>query len=102
MAKLAAFGDNVICEEVDRKDDSIMGKVVAISSKKLSVGDVVFYSDRGYDNIYIAGKMYHAIWMNLIRAVMINDKEVDEIAKTLPDLTVTQEMIDKENARIKK
>jgi len=54
MGSIRAFGDNVICREVDRKDDTIMGEVVSVASKRLKKGDIVFYSDRNYDNVHMA------------------------------------------------
>ena len=99
MGSIAAFGDNVICEMLDKKDETIMGKIVSIASKKLKVGDIVFYNERNYDNLNVGNKVYHAVWMNFIRAVGIDKEEIQKIVDDLPDLRMSKydkEQIDKE------
>ena len=85
--KIVAFGDNIICEQIDKKDETIMGKVISCATRKLKVGDIVFYNDRNYDNLNVGNKTLHAVWANFIRAKGINEKEVKEIEDDLPDLS---------------
>jgi len=105
--KLQAHGQNVIIKPLTQYDDTWKGEVVLSPWKqKMSVGTIVFYPEKMVKNFTVphgdGHQTFHVIWEPQIFCVAIDDKEVDEIAKTLPDLTVTQEMIDKENARIKK
>jgi len=86
MAKISAVGDNVVCEQISKKEETICAKVVSIHSKKLKVGDIVFYGDRNYENLNVGNKIYHVIWLNFIRAVMIKEKEVKEILDDLPNM----------------
>jgi len=91
---LIAYGQNVTVEPIQQNEETWMGKVLLSPyGKKLAVGTIVFYPENSVNHFNVKDKIYHVIWEQRIFAVGVNSKQVEEIVKDLPDLTLTDKQM---------
>lgn len=100
---IVAYGQNVIILPLKQYDDTWKGQVIlSPNKKKLPVGSIVFYDDNRLHNFNLPdGRKLHVVWEPQIYAIQLDQKEVLKIVNELPNLKITQEEIDKANAKKK-
>lgn len=83
--RFTCYGQNVIAEPIDTKDDCIMSKVIETPfQQKCPIGSIIVYTERDYENLYIGNKLYHVLWEPRIRAILIDDD--GEVVKHFPNI----------------
>lgn len=81
-----AYGQNIVVEMIDKMEETVMGKVLASSTKKCPKGSIVLYCERDYLHLHVGKKLCHVLWEPHIRMIMVDNKEVEKFTKDLPDM----------------
>jgi co-chaperonin GroES (HSP10) len=72
-AMFVAYGDNIMMERQDQKDDTTVGKVVHSNDSSLKFGDIVLYDTYDAKEFNIGGgRKVDIVWRPKIRAILIH------------------------------
>jgi hypothetical protein len=73
--KMVAYGSNVIAEQIDKHEETIVGKVISSNCYKCPKGSIILYSDHAYTNVWMGKTLYHCIWEMRIQCIEHKEEE---------------------------